>query len=403
MTAPPPILEPVENGPKWTSARTLFGTMASASVMVRWSIMAFTALQLQKSEARDIDHRPFYDRAAKKLSENVSDSAGGSLVAKVDLKYILTTIFLLAYIDLLTDQFDLAHAHLRQAYKAVQGLGRGETGPVEQRVISWIRILDARAASAGGEGCFVNDQSGVYSPVETQACNASTSSGIGEERNTRIEEVFYDMLCQPGLLFFQEVQSVTGRITKIDHYHRSRGTVQDETEVMAAAADILRDLSDLYNKRPALMDHAVAGDLGESLLTPSLADAIIRSYRTYLTNFYGCYVHVHRVAHRHLPRPKILIKAISGIRELMRSMVETCETLPVNILWPLFLWGCEEDDVDECRWIVDTIRSFESIVTNANITADLLSEVQRRQRECGGRVDIRSVAVEMFKASFAIV
>ncbi len=99
----------------------------------------------------------------------------------------------------------------------------------------------------------------------------------------------------------------------------------------------------------------------------------------------------------------MLNRALAGIRELMRSMVVSCETLPVNVLWPLFLWGCEEDDPEECRWIVDTIRSLESIVTNANITADLLHEVQRRQRECRGRVDIRSVAVELFKASFAIV
>ena len=273
----------------------------------------------------------------------------------------------------------------------------------EQRVISWIRVLDARAASAGGEGCFVNDQSGVYSPVDTQVCHASTPSGTGEAHNAKVEEVLYDLLCQPGLQFFQEVQSVTGRITRIDHYHRSRGTVEDETQVMAAAADILRDLSRLHDRRPVLADHAVAGDIGESLLAPSLASAIVSSYRTYLANFHSCYVHLHRVAHRHLPRPQMLVKAIARIRGLMRAMVASRETLPVNVLWPLFLWGCEEEDVEECCWIVETIRTFESIVTNANIAADLLCEVQQRQRDCGGRVDIRSVAVEMFKASFAMV
>ncbi|GJN75766.1 hypothetical protein PLICBS_009872 [Purpureocillium lilacinum] len=404
MTEPPPILQPIENGPRWASARAFLEAMAASSAMVRCSRMAFAALQRQKKPASlQVDHRPFYDRAAKKLAESVTDPFAGTADNREDLKHILTTIFFLSYIDLLTDRHDLAHAHLKQAYKAIKKRDRLNSEPIEQRVISWIRVLDARAASAGGEGCFVNDQSGVYSPVDTQVCHASTPSGTGEAHNAKVEEVLYDLLCQPGLQFFQEVQSVTGRITMIDHYHRSRGTVEDETQVMAAAADILRDLSRLHDRRPVLADHAVAGDIGESLLAPSLASAIVSSYRTYLANFHSCYVHLHRVAHRHLPRPQMLVKAIARIRDLMRAMVASRETLPVNVLWPLFLWGCEEDDVEECCWIVETIRTFESIVTNANIAADLLCEVQQRQRDCGGRVDIRSVAVEMFKASFAMV
>jgi hypothetical protein len=211
------------------------------------------------------------------------------------------------------------------------------------------------------------------------------------------------MLCEPGAVFFQDVQSITGRITKIDHYHRSRGSVEDETEVMAIASEIQRDLAKLYEQRPALIDHASAGHLGDNLLAPNLAKSIICSYRTYLANFYGCYIHIHRVAHRHLPRPPKLRESLSAMKELMHSMATSCDTLPVNVLWPLFLWGCEEDDPDQCQWIVDTIRSLEHVATNSRITADLLHEVHTRQRVCEGRVDVRSVTVELFKANFAII
>lgn len=211
------------------------------------------------------------------------------------------------------------------------------------------------------------------------------------------------MLCEPGIAFFQEVQTITGRITKIAHYHRSRGSVEDETEVMAIAADILRDLSSLYDRRPALMDHAVSGNISRDALAESLASAIVRSFQTYLANYYACYIHLHRVAHRHLARSKAVVTALSKIKEMMHLVVKNNESIPVNMLWPLFLWGSEEDDYDECQWILETIRSLQHVVTNANMTADVLQEVQRRQREAGTRVNIRSVCLELFNATFAIV
>lgn len=211
------------------------------------------------------------------------------------------------------------------------------------------------------------------------------------------------MLCQPGIAFFQEVQTITGRITKIAHHHRSRGSVEDETEVMAIAADILKDLASLYDQRPALMDHAVSGNINTDTLAEQLASAIIRSFRTYVANFYVCYIHLHRVAHRHLPRPKVVNTALSKIKEIMHLMVNSSEYIPVNMLWPLFLWGSEEDDQDECQWILETIRSLQHVVSNASMAADVLQEIQRRQRAVGSRVDIRSVCLEMFNCTFVII
>lgn len=172
---------------------------------------------------------------------------------------------------------------------------------------------------------------------------------------------------------------------------------------MAIAANILRDLSSLYDRRPALMDHAVSGNISGDTLAEPLALAIVRSFQTYLANFYACYINLHRVAHRYLARSKAVITAISKIKEIMHLMVNNNESIPVNMLWPLFLWGSEEDEVDECQWILETIRSLQHAVTNANMAADVLQEVQRRQREAGGRVDIRSVCLELFNVTFAIV
>lgn len=211
------------------------------------------------------------------------------------------------------------------------------------------------------------------------------------------------MLCVPGIVFFQDVQTITGRITRIAHCHRSRGSVEDETEVMAVAAEISRELSSLYDRRPALMDHAVSGNISSDALAEQLASAVIRSFRTYLSNFYACYIHLHRVAHRHLDRSVAVRTAICKLKEMIHAMVNSEESISVNILWPLFLWGSEEDDVEECQWILETIRKLQNITTNAHKIADLLQEVQKRQREAKARVDIRSVCLELFEAPIAIV
>lgn len=211
------------------------------------------------------------------------------------------------------------------------------------------------------------------------------------------------MLCQPGIAFFQEVQTVTGRITRIAHDHRSRGTVEDETEVMAIAADISKDLSSLYDRRPALMDHAVAGNIGGDTLAEPLASTIALSFQAYLVNFYACYIHLHRVAHRHLPHSKAVTRALGKTKEIVHLMVQNDKSIPVNILWPLFLWGTEEEDREECEWILKTIRSLRHVATNANMAADALQEIQRRQRGLGARVHISSVCLELFNAPIAII
>lgn len=101
----PPILSPVEVGPKWDSVRAFFAAMASESLIVRSAILAFAAMQLQRTglggDTAKIDWRPLYDGAARHLSsalakrrkdEDIDDS-------KIALKYILASLFLLTYTD----------------------------------------------------------------------------------------------------------------------------------------------------------------------------------------------------------------------------------------------------------------------------------------------------------------
>jgi hypothetical protein len=302
---------------------------------------------------------------------------------------------------LLTETLPRAHANLREAYVLIQSTNKSSLSAPERRLVSWLRLLDARAVStAGGEGLFLADTDETLFDASPMANTASEP----ETLDTEIEELLFDVLYHPGIVFYQKVQSFVGRITRIDPWHRSRGTVQDETEVMAIAAQIGKDLHALYKQRPPLMDPAVAGNLTDKHLAKNLAAALTRSFRTYLANYYASFLHLHRVAYVQYPKTKDVVTAISNIKRLSHKLAQTDESLPVNLLWPLLMWGAEEDNLEERKWIVEAIRGLETIATNAKPTADLLEEVQRRQDEGKRRVDVRSVSQEYFASHhFAIV
>ncbi|KAK5951597.1 hypothetical protein OHC33_007275 [Knufia fluminis] len=398
----PPILEPIESGPKWHSTRILFKSLSTDSQLVRLAIMAFSAVQYQVSGMDpQVDHRSFYDRASKELSRTLVECGKESQLSQ-ELKHILATIFLLTYADLVTGRSEIAHSNLKEAHGAIHRADKTKIGPIERKLISWVRLLDARAVSAGGEGLFLSEKVETADPTPNRGSPLSLLA-TQETIDAEVEEVLFDTLYQPGIEFFQKVQSFVGRITMIDRWHRGRDTVENETEVMALAAMISKDLAKLYEQRPALMDYVVAGHVTDKFLAQSLVRPVTRSFQTYLAGFHACYIHLHRVAYNHLPRSKNVDTAISTIRSLSHQMADSNDLLPVNLLWPLLMWGCEEQDPNERQWILQAIRGMEHNATNAKNIAELLAEVQRRQDATGSRVDVREVSHQMFQQAFAIV
>jgi hypothetical protein len=325
------------------------------------------------------------------------------------LEHLLAALFFLSYIDLLEGRIVDAHSNLKQAYEAFQETDKSQLRLFSKRLISWLRLLDARAVSAGGEGLFlseIDDNLTQSSPASTEMTENNESS------EANVEDVLFDTLYQPGFYFFQRIQSFMGRISKIDPWHRSRGTVDDETEVMNIAAKISRDLGTLWAMRPPLMDYALNGKLTSAHISSSLVFTITRTFRTYFANFNASKIHLHRVAYKHLPLSVDTEQAIANIRNTARLMVDAGERenigreqkmLPVNMLWPLLMWGCEENDKEMRDWIVVQIRGMEGVATNARITAQVLGEVQRRQDVGKVRVDVRTVMHDIFNSCFAIV
>lgn len=95
----PPILAPVEIGPKLSATRAFFASMCSESSMVRLAAMAFSAFQLSASRIEaQFDYKPLYESAFQEIHAELQAGASNLLKQK-DLKHFLTAIFLLTYAD----------------------------------------------------------------------------------------------------------------------------------------------------------------------------------------------------------------------------------------------------------------------------------------------------------------
>ncbi|EWG47400.1 hypothetical protein FVEG_07521 [Fusarium verticillioides 7600] len=400
----PPIIAEVETQKKWVSMRQAVVEMARISPMVRHAIMAFSNLLLSRRDGNwtmsDEDH---YQRGVTEVASHDGTSMSEHSPAR---EYLLAALFFLSYIDILESRLDAAHSNLKRAYTLFQSSNKHGLTAVEKQLLLWIRLLDGRAVTAGGSGLFLTKDDEVLLVEASPASFDGEPEEVSKDPAEDIEDVLFQVLYQPGVVFYQKVQSFMGRISKIDPWHRSRGTVEDEIEVMNIGTVIAADLRTLYEHRPPLMDFAVAGKLKEPHVSKHLAFVITRAFRTYLSNYYASKVHLHRVAYKNLPLTKEASEALDQIRNLARQIVADLDpedTLPVNMLWPLLMLGVEEQDANEKAWIKTQILRMEKVAGNARITAQVLEEVQARQDAAKARMDIRAVMHAVFNSCFAIV
>lgn len=402
----PPILAEVETRKKWLAMRQVVMEMAATSRLVRCAILAFSDVLLSRSDSSWVPSQNNHYEGAVAEMETCDSSLKEHSHQR---ECLLAALFFLSYVDILECRLVPAHSNLKRAYGLFQQGDKNSFVTVEKQFLLWIRLLDGRAVSAGGEGLFLSKDDELLlveaSPatVDGDADDPSKEDHLDDEG---IEDVLFQVLYQPGIVFYQKVQSFMGRISKIDPWHRSRGTVEDETEVMNIGMSIAADLRTLYDQRPPLMDYAVAGKLTEPHVSAHLSFAITRAFRTYLSNYYASKVHLHRVAYKTLPLTREASDALDHIRRLARLIVDSLDaedTLPVNMLWPLLMLGVEEQNLEERAWVKTQILRMEKVAGNARITAQVLEEVQARQDASKTRVDIRSVMHAVFNACFAIL
>lgn len=269
---------------------------------------------------------------------------------------------------------------------------------------------------AGREGDPLIELDDLSSPdIETEGA----SSVVDQQATTTKSEIdgfmskpnflIYDAIVGPAFAFFVKAQQVIRRIVRIDLHHRSRGTLNDEFEVLQIAHKVGADLESLWNTRPPVVDlYDRPDDLCETL-SRSLAIEICRTFRQYVANFLANFVYLHRVAFTIYPRTDRVRGAVDKIIHLATLELDGVQCLPVSFLWPLFI-ACLEGTLSQRQWIINEIRRMAdsdgdvaSRHPNAEKALLLVGEMTRRQDESKAMADSKCVRREIFPDFFIMI
>lgn len=96
----PPILAPVETRFRWSSMKKIFTQMSSTSRMVRYAVLAFSAVQLEESTTNwKENYVPHYEKSKEELSDFMLEASNDHDLIKKELQHVLAVLFLLSYVD----------------------------------------------------------------------------------------------------------------------------------------------------------------------------------------------------------------------------------------------------------------------------------------------------------------
>lgn len=205
--------------------------------------------------------------------------------------------------------------------------------------------------------------------------------------------------------FYLHLEQFTRRIIAIDRWHRPRGSLSDELEVLQTGKQIEADLDAHWSSRPALMDQAIYPDNLSSVIREPLAKRLCESIRQYLAHFHAHRVYLHRVAFRRYPREE---KVTQAMRDILRlAKVEAANgILPAAFKWPLFMVGLEANPQDR-DWIEAALARMAAANdpdhAGAEMTLQVLQVISRRQDAGDSVVDAISVRKEFFEGSIGVI
>ena len=408
--AVPPILVGVE--PRWNTSRDALLRLSKSSLPLRHAICAFSALSLgEASSVRTSSasqSSSFYSGIAMKELDKILNEQSLVQAPLESYESILASVFFLSYVELIVSKVPKSSVDLLDKAHALLSNQAPSNSSLYNQLQIWLKLLDAKVVSAGGKGIHLHTNPNARD-LEVFRENYDSSVENIDQANSRdrnvsrpeVEDILFNSLNRQAYNFYIQVLDFSGRIARLDKWHRSRGSVQDEMEVMLAADKIVRDLNALWTRRPAIIDLADQSDQLRQYMATSLATKIEHHLRTYTANFYACFIHLQRVAYAHLKAIEQVEGAVAKIVGLSRMMVEEGHALPVSMLWPLMMAACEAKEEETQGWIIGSIEGM-SKVGNAMKTARLVREIVGRQKS-GQRADARTVMHEAFGEVFAII
>lgn len=296
-------------------------------------------------------------------------------------------------------QFHLRSAHtMIRKYQSRLSTWRG----VGRRLVTWLTLLDVKAIFAGREGAPLDETMGISKPIEEEISNPLDDQG---EPQATASDLIYNAINQAPFAFYLKTQQFSRRITLIDKWHRSRGSLNDELEVLQIGKEIDADLEALWSIRPATLDKCIDPANLVDVFQEPLAERFCAVVRQYLANFQAHVVYLHRVAFRAYPRQEKVDKAMNEVLRLA-SIDAAKGVLPSGLLWPLFMVGLEAS-LEHRDWIEGQFKRMAAANDldhgGAARALQILEVITRRQDAGDTVVDSRAVRKELFEGDLDVI
>lgn len=352
----------------------------------------------------------------------------------------------------------------------------GKWYPQSRLILKCLNSIDAKTSHMGGRQLLcpasldvafehrfecenqaedeADDESDVYVPPETSTTNqwpqrdsyVSTSSPWATSTRTGLSTLpriikmnVFNAILQPGLEFHIVSQRYSRRISSYESHHRTRGTAEDEYEVVTACKQLELELNDLWRRRPRVLEITMA-ELSE-IVCEDVARSAISLFCVYVVTFWAHFVYIHRTAWWDLPLSNTAKHALDIMWRTMRRAINQPEEFPVEmpsepdpsepdsseaghmlhpgVMWALMLFGSECQHVYQQEWAVAQIRligtgpsrpsgisgssSPEIRAQNALRASALLQELIQRQTQSHKRLHWEELSIELFACHFLII
>lgn len=251
----------------------------------------------------------------------------------------------------------------------------------------------------------------------------------------------FNILLQPAFEFHMTSQAFSRRIGCHDRHHRSRGTPEDELEVMNVCMGFEVELQELWRRRPGILN-LDASQLKE-FVSEDIAKRLEQLFSVYIATFWTHFIYIQRVAFWSLKHTPIALKALEQTGNMMRRSVgqpmhqhafdknlarTSRNSIHPGLMWTCFMFGCEVADPVQQEWCVLQLRALgklhstgadrqsgdggdellafrldEKGAQNALKASRLLQQLIDRQLKAGERIDGKYLSQELFGCHFYII
>lgn len=395
---PPAIFGPVDL--EWKFVKEAVVTQSPDCPALQKAMYCYAVVERSLNAGQRGEREPLYHQQA-------SSEIQSCLEGEVDdalLKRVFAAVLLLMLSEVLSsaEVWRTGTSFLPSAYLLLQRFHQRTRTWVGfgHLVVSWVALLDVKSLVAGRDGDPLTELGEVAQPPDDMDSDDIFLHDAGY--------LVHETLVGPAFRFFLQTQQVIRRIVCIDLHHRSRGTVDDEFEVLQIAHRVGADLETQWQRRPRVVDLYDHPERLEGSLQPDVADELCRTFRQYVANFLAIFIYLHRVAFVIYPRTDRVHRAVDQIIQLAGLEVATgARRLPASFIWPLFVAGLEGSPAQR-GWIVAAMRAMEGLPAgqrhpNIGKARQLLEEMTRRQDLSRTWADSRCVRQELFTESFVMI